>query len=663
MTAASEVDESDATSPRSWPTLALGAALLAPLLFLAVAAARQTWWPVHDFALIDLRARDVGTSATPLIGPYSRFGWSHPGPLLFFLLAPFSRVASGAPTGLLAGAVVLNGAAVAGALVVARRRGGTVLVAAVAVGLALLLRALGADLLASPWNAWLVVLPTVLLGLLCWSLAAGDAPSAPFVVLVGSFLVQTHLGVAPVVLAMTGVGAVGFILARRGRALTAGPATPTDRRWLLGTLAVGVVVWLPPLIDQLTGTGNLGLIARFFVGAQPDRPPLRTALGVAGTELGPLGPWLRGTAAEPLVPFEGTLEPGSVAALAVPFVALALAGVVAFRRRDRDGLWLVAVATGAAAATVLALVRMSDAVWDYVVRWSWAVGLLVWLAVGRALVPAVAALFGRRRSAPGDEVGELTGNRADERDVDAADVDARGVGATRAGATPANARRGTGVAVAVAVAAVVVLGLVVSIPGLTGPEVPEAKAGAPVGAVADAVVAGVGHPGGPVVVRPVDAEVRFPLPSSRQPAAGLADVLERAGIPVRVVEEDWTFARGGGGHDLFGPSRVADGTEAGTVLVAAGDSLDTFVPPAGAVEIARAEDAAGVAERRRLERELTDAFNAAGHPDAAARVSDAGVAWVVFDHPDLGRYGEDIERLVALRDERRLAVWWVPAGG
>jgi hypothetical protein len=211
------------------------------------------------------------------------------------------------------------------------------------------------------------------------------------------------------------------------------------------------------------------------------------------------------------------------------------------------------------------------------------------------------------------------------------------------------------------VAAVVVAVVLLPAPGLTGPEVPEAKAGAPVGDVADPVLAGLGDPGGPVLVRPVDPVVRFPLPSSRQPAAGLAAALERAGIPARVMEDDWRLGSGGGGSELFGAHRLADGTEAGTLLVVAGPTLDTYQPPPGAVEVGRAEDAAEVAELRRLERDLTERFTAAGHPDAAALVPDAAVAWVPFNFPDLASSLDDVERLIELRDERRLAVWWLPA--
>src|SRR4051794_3327532 len=58
-----------------------------PFIVLAVRAARSHWLTFSDWGPMELRVRDVGTSHLPLVGPYSRYGWSHPGPIVFYLLA------------------------------------------------------------------------------------------------------------------------------------------------------------------------------------------------------------------------------------------------------------------------------------------------------------------------------------------------------------------------------------------------------------------------------------------------------------------------------------------------------------------------------------------------------------------------------------------------
>src|SRR5262245_65496979 len=75
-----------------------GALRWAPLLVAlpglvgAVSVLVQGWVPTTDHALEVLRVADVGTRHPPLTGPWSRFGWDHPGPLLFWVSAPGYRI-------------------------------------------------------------------------------------------------------------------------------------------------------------------------------------------------------------------------------------------------------------------------------------------------------------------------------------------------------------------------------------------------------------------------------------------------------------------------------------------------------------------------------------------------------------------------------------------
>ncbi|MEO6467652.1 MAG: hypothetical protein ABIP21_01020, partial [Acidimicrobiia bacterium] len=59
---------------------------------------------IRDHALMELRVRDVGVHPVQL-GLYSRDGWSHPGPLLFFTLAIPYRVLGESTSGMVVGAL------------------------------------------------------------------------------------------------------------------------------------------------------------------------------------------------------------------------------------------------------------------------------------------------------------------------------------------------------------------------------------------------------------------------------------------------------------------------------------------------------------------------------------------------------------------------------
>src|SRR3954451_559346 len=64
--------------------------MAAPALAAIIALAGRHWWPTDDFAVIDLRVRDVFTANSSLTGLYSRPGWNHPGPIMFWAMAPLS---------------------------------------------------------------------------------------------------------------------------------------------------------------------------------------------------------------------------------------------------------------------------------------------------------------------------------------------------------------------------------------------------------------------------------------------------------------------------------------------------------------------------------------------------------------------------------------------
>ena len=121
-----DVAPTASTSDRRFERFVL-AVTLAPFVVAATALVVGVgggYMPVSDHALTELQVRDVGHHPV-LVGLYSRGDWSHPGPALFYLLAPFYHWCGGASIGMNLGALAINGGALAGMLLVARRHGGT----------------------------------------------------------------------------------------------------------------------------------------------------------------------------------------------------------------------------------------------------------------------------------------------------------------------------------------------------------------------------------------------------------------------------------------------------------------------------------------------------------------------------------------------------------
>lgn len=392
------------TGPSWWPAavaVALALAVAVPLVVTGIAGAARDWYPGGDWAVLELRTYDVGSDLTPLLGPYSRFGWNHPGPLLFWLLAVPYRLFGARSSGMLAAAAVVNLTAVAGSLALAWRRGRLVLVGLTAALTGVAMVHLGPSFLRDPWNPSVTVLPFLCFVMLVWSATEGDPPALPFGALVGSFLVQAHVGFALLVGVLSVVALVGYVRAT---------GSPRRVEWwrerrvaLAWTGAILVVAWLPVLVDQIAGDGNLGLLVSYFTGGGDEPAGLGTATGMLARELGGVAPWMGG-----LEPADdaGALLTAPLSGLFVPLVAFGAAAVLAAVAAARSALRLQVVVGVAALAGLVSTSRITGEVYAYLVRWWWAIALCWWLSVlwscwsaapavpRRALVPVVAALAG-----------------------------------------------------------------------------------------------------------------------------------------------------------------------------------------------------------------------------------------------------------------------------
>jgi hypothetical protein len=355
---------------------------LAPVIAVLVTRVGRSYLPVQDPAGIDLMVRDVFTSHPPLVGAYSR-GFNHPGPWLFWVLAPLSAITGGAPWATLVGAALLQGVGIAGTAWIAFRRGATGLMLLMLAALGFAYTGLGTvGQFTWAWNPFVAFPIFVMFLLSVWAWATGDRWQLLVGVVAGSFVVQAHLGYAPLVGAALLWGAL-VVLSERA-------AAPHGPRWsivLAWTAGASVVLWTPPLVQQLTGaSGNLGAMWRFFT-AGGSVVGLRDGAGILAAEFAPVPPWLGGH--ETLVLFRGTVEPASPAWLLVPALLLTVGFVAARRSGRRADRRLVELAAVIAVVSVLALSRISVEAEPYLFYWrisvaAFVVAASVW-ALGNSL--------------------------------------------------------------------------------------------------------------------------------------------------------------------------------------------------------------------------------------------------------------------------------------
>lgn len=369
--------------------LVLAACLAAvlPILASLIRGLSGGFVPSGDRAVIAIRAYDVLSSHSPLVGQYSATTvlTGHDsyslGPLLYWLLALPARF--GAPTSLAVVMAAVNAACAAGVVLLARRRGGRWLMVAGALALAVMSRSLVAETYHDIWNPSAALLPFALLIMLCWSLACGERQWLPLTALVASFCAQAELTFVLPVLALLLVALGGLAAAPR-------PAEERGRRalWWLAALAVAALCWSAPLIDLLEhGRSNFSVIAEAATLSKPTMGlaagwhALVRAIGVPPWWLlAPRGPFARLA--------DVRISPGlgaqiTAAAILALLAGAALAGV---RRRRPDvtaaaasalGLCGALVAVAAQTPTRASLVTSLG----YTLWWASPAGMWVWLSL------------------------------------------------------------------------------------------------------------------------------------------------------------------------------------------------------------------------------------------------------------------------------------------
>ncbi len=360
-------------------------------------------WP-HAMATGDAAVAEIfvlhASRGAWALGPYSQFYWNHPGPLMFYLLAPLYAVSGQHAQALNVGAAAVNLLAIATLLRLVARAAEPIATLAVSVALTLwLMRA--PETLSSFWNPVLIALPALLFVWLGATVAAGQAAAIVPLAGVGSFLAQSHVGLVPPVgvVWVVALGAGWYRTRQDGE-------TARQRRWWRWLAAGGVLVavlWALPLVEELTEEpGNLTLIARFFASAPPGRRTIAqsatmwTAALIQGMVAGfhqPIG-----------VPLPVLARPGTVAA-GVALVVLLTA--MAWRTRARPGLSLPAAFHLLIVLVALAAIHRSPGlVGDYTIFWlapigasagvliaAWALGSLIAGAGARAAMVARAGAW------------------------------------------------------------------------------------------------------------------------------------------------------------------------------------------------------------------------------------------------------------------------------
>ncbi|MCY4376355.1 MAG: hypothetical protein OXC31_21580, partial [Spirochaetaceae bacterium] len=241
-------------------TIAVVLAFIAVLSWLVpTLRSRPPTYHSGDMALLEIYTLQASHGDLS-VGAYSRWRWNHPGPTYFYALAPLHAL-TGHEFSLHWTVLALNLASAIAAVVLMVRFGGWPfglgLVAAMSI---YFFRPspgpfLGfGDLLSSVWNPHAPILPFAVLLVLCARLASGAIAVLPWMALVASFVVQTHIGLAPCAAAVSVAAVLVYttrlrVFRRRPDAVEAEPEQAVAFS-IHATIWILALLWWLPLLEQ-----------------------------------------------------------------------------------------------------------------------------------------------------------------------------------------------------------------------------------------------------------------------------------------------------------------------------------------------------------------------------------------------------------------------------
>ncbi|MCL5125083.1 MAG: hypothetical protein M1511_11400 [Deltaproteobacteria bacterium] len=320
-----------------------------------------------------------------LLGVGSRFEWNHPGPIYFYLMAPIYVLAGKNASALSLAATIIALVFVIATLIAARRgtewSSGT-LAYCVGILLAVYLWTIPVD---SIWNPHVLYVPFVLFLLLCGLLSIGRTWVLPGIVFVGSFLIQTHLGTAPCVMALAMISLTTcFSKGLRSRLGFTTITQGSSKIWLFVSLIILALAWFPPIMEELTHSpGNLTKLFHFFARRQDHHRLLEafTSFSIQFSWLGLLFPDHAGSGMS-----RRWLEVISVVVAVFQLISLILVYRINVSKGQYFNASIAAITGIGSLFAVLSIVTIKGPIYGYLVGWMSGLGLTAYAVILSAVI-------------------------------------------------------------------------------------------------------------------------------------------------------------------------------------------------------------------------------------------------------------------------------------
>jgi hypothetical protein len=237
------------------------------VLFFSIAkeGSRDFFQPGDD-ATLETRVVNASRNVQYL-GPYSRFGWNHPGPLYFYILLPFYKLFSMGAQSLFVGATFINIISILVLLFFLYKSENNYFFFFTAFLFSLYIYGfLGLHVFRNIWNPHVTILPFTAFIFVSVHLSRGNLKVLPLSILLSSFVVQTHVAYAPAVVVIFLIAILLYILEKLKEEKKIKSLFSKDVLKIIGISAgIFIMLWILPIIEALKNPpGNLFKLIYYF---------------------------------------------------------------------------------------------------------------------------------------------------------------------------------------------------------------------------------------------------------------------------------------------------------------------------------------------------------------------------------------------------------------
>lgn len=370
---------------RDWLPVIVGSMPVVVLLVMNVSVAGAERFPAGDIAVLEIGTRSA-LGGDQLLGAYSRFGWRHPGPALFYWYSPFYRLSGNQLGGLVVAATTVSLLSIGLIVRTTQRLAGRTSAWAVAIAVLAACSVVGIDHFQSPWNSDVLILPIAALAVVGAASVVGRRWALPVAAVLASWVAQAHLGAAPLALAF-GMGILLLTAWRQRRSLGA---------WLLPAAAAVMataLMWSPVVWEEVNRSpGNLTEIRQYYANEQHQPHGWTDSIGaVATAATGGQDDFSDGRPLPALRLLGASL-----------LLAVVTAGAIVGWARRRRGVAhsfqgaLCTLGLGGVVIAVISVRSVDGPILRHLLSFVTGLGLVLWVAAALTMVSALPSLPDRR---------------------------------------------------------------------------------------------------------------------------------------------------------------------------------------------------------------------------------------------------------------------------